>query len=223
MTQSKPPALATWMLEHLLWGGRNEALAGDLLEEFQRRRSVAWYWRQVTGAILASFSNELRADWVMVWTILFTTVWAYSLYSISIFGWPVPMGVLSRLDHYLTAHGYYGTFIWYLASDVFLYAIPFLLRVVAPLGIYLVGARNMNRRAFLRGLCAAILLTAALVMLPFQPVLDFLSTHGLAYYWVQLWKVYEVAVMRQFIPLIAAMWVAQSRKKEIARPAIIAS
>ncbi len=41
MNASKPPALATWMLEHLLWGGRNEALAGDLLEEFQRRGSSA--------------------------------------------------------------------------------------------------------------------------------------------------------------------------------------
>ncbi|HET9178455.1 MAG TPA: hypothetical protein VFQ24_08880 [Terriglobia bacterium] len=222
MTESKPPALASWMLDHLLCGGSNEALAGDLHEEFQRRRSVAWYWRQVIGAILASFANEVRADWVMVWTILFTTVWAYSLYAIPILAWPVPTGVLSRLDHYLTAHGYYGTFVWYLVSDVFLYAMPFLLRVVAPLGIYLVGARRMNVRAFTRGLCAAVLLAAVLAMAPFQPVLDFLSVHGLAYYWVQLWKLYEVTVMRQLIPLIAAMWVAQSGKK-IVQPGVIAS
>ena len=97
MTESKPPALASWMLDHLLWGGRNEALAGDLLEEFQRRCSVAWYWRQVIGAILASFSNELRADWVMVWTILFAIVWAYSLYAIPVVAWPVPMTALFRL------------------------------------------------------------------------------------------------------------------------------
>ncbi len=223
MTQFKPPALASWILDHLLWGGRNEALAGDLLEEFQQRRSVTWYWRQVIGAIFASFSNELRADWVMVWTILFTAVWAYSLYSISIFGWPVPMGVLSRLDHNLTAHGYYGTFIWYLASDVFLYAIPFLLHVVAPLGIYLAGARNLNLRAFARGVCAAVVAVLCLRIIPFQPALDYLSMHGLAMYWAQLWKWYAVMVMDQFIPLLAAMWLAQPRKKKIAQPATIAS
>ncbi|HEV2246272.1 MAG TPA: hypothetical protein VGW37_06435 [Terriglobia bacterium] len=222
MTQSKPPALASWMLSHLMWGGRNEALAGDLLEEFQRRRSVAWYWRQVISAIFASFANELRADWVMVWTILFTTVWAYSLYAIPIIAWPVPISLVYRLDHYLTAHGYYGTFIWYLASDVFLYAIPFLLRVVAPLGIYLAGARRMNIRAFISGVCAAVLLAAVLAMLPFQPVLDFLSLHGLAMYWAQLWKWYEVMVMYQFIPLIAAMWIAQARRRSTP-PRVIAT
>lgn len=220
MTQSKPPALASWMLDHLMWGGRNEALAGDLLEEFQRRRSPAWYWRQVVGAVFASFANELRADWVMVWTILFTTVWAYSLYAIPIIAWPVPMSLVSRLDHYLTAQGYYGTFIWYLASDVFLYAIPFLLRVVVPLGIYLAGARNLNLRAFARGLCAAVLLAAVLAMLPFQPILDFLSMHGLAMYWAQLWKWYEVMVMYEFVPLLAAMWAAQYGRDR-ALPAVI--
>lgn len=35
-----PPTTATWMLEHLLLGKRNEALEGDLFEEFQRRRSA---------------------------------------------------------------------------------------------------------------------------------------------------------------------------------------
>jgi len=83
MRSSKPTALATWMLEHLLLGDRNEALAGDLLEEFQRRRSVVWYWRQVLGPILVSLSNELRAEWVTVCTIVFAAVCAYGLYVLS--------------------------------------------------------------------------------------------------------------------------------------------
>jgi hypothetical protein len=211
MKPPKPPALATWMLEHLLWGGRNEALAGDLLEEFQRRRSVAWYWRQVFGAILASFSNEVRADWVMVWTIVFTTGWVYCLYAIPIVALPMPMSVSLRLSQYLAAHGYYGTPIWHLFGYVVRYAIPFLFQVVAPLGIYLAGARNMNFRAFTRGLCAAVLLAAALGVVPFQPVLDFLSMHGFAMYWTQLWKWYEVSI--RFVPLLAAMWAAQAGGK----------
>lgn len=35
MRRIEPPATATWLLEHFTPGERNEALAGDLLEEFQ--------------------------------------------------------------------------------------------------------------------------------------------------------------------------------------------
>ena len=43
MKSIKSVALATWMLEHLAFGSDNEALCGDLLEEFQLGRSAAWY------------------------------------------------------------------------------------------------------------------------------------------------------------------------------------
>ncbi|TAM81536.1 MAG: hypothetical protein EPN47_12340 [Acidobacteria bacterium] len=222
MTKSKPPALAAWMLEHMQWGGKNEALAGDLLEEFQRRRSASWYWRQVIGAIFASLSNEVRADWTMVWTVLFTVVWAYSLYAIPVLAWPVPMTILFRLDHYLVAHGYYGTPVFHIIGYGFRYVMPFLFHVAAPLGIFLAGAGNLNLRAFTHGLCAAVVATLCLRVIPFQPVLDYLSMHGLAMYWTQLWKWYEVMVMYQFIPLIVAIWAARSRRK-IAQPRIVAS
>jgi hypothetical protein len=75
MTPSKPPALATWMLDHFVLGGDNEALAGDLLEEFKHCRSTGWYWRQVFAAILVGFSKELRCQWqaagfALIWTIV---------------------------------------------------------------------------------------------------------------------------------------------------------
>ena len=211
MTQLKPPALASWMLRHLVLGDQTEALEGDLLEEFQRRGSVAWYWRQVFGAIFASFTNEVRADWVMVWTVLFTLAWTYCLYAIPIVGWPVPMPILFRLNHFLEAHGYYGTFIWYASGRLFMHGIPFLFHVAAPLGIYLLAARNFRLRTFTMGLCAAVLVSIVLVPVPFQPALDFLSMHGLAMYWVQLWKWFEVVT--RILPLLAAIWVAQAGRK----------
>jgi len=78
MTVPAPPALATWLLHRMVPGENNEALAGDLLEEFHRRGSVAWYWRQVLGAMVAGFSKQLRAGWPatehgMVWTFGFVT------------------------------------------------------------------------------------------------------------------------------------------------------
>ena len=50
MTDKQPPALATWIVKRA--AGRNEALVGDLLEEFHRGRSAVWYWRQALTAVV---------------------------------------------------------------------------------------------------------------------------------------------------------------------------
>ena len=55
MTGKRPPVLATWILKHVARG--NEALIGDLLEEHRRRRSAAWYWRQVVTAVVVGRSR----------------------------------------------------------------------------------------------------------------------------------------------------------------------
>jgi hypothetical protein len=56
MTDTRPPALATWLLKHAARG--NDALVGDLFEEHRRRRSVAWYWSQVLTAVVVNRSRE---------------------------------------------------------------------------------------------------------------------------------------------------------------------
>lgn len=65
MKSSQPPALATWLIEHLIPGSRNEALAGDLLEQFGQGRSALWYWRQVLVAILVGL-NFAGSSWPQV-------------------------------------------------------------------------------------------------------------------------------------------------------------
>jgi hypothetical protein len=66
MRPNDPPAIATWMLEHLTRGRKNEALVGDLLEEFRRGRSATWYWRQVLVAVAVGFTEEIRAQWLTI-------------------------------------------------------------------------------------------------------------------------------------------------------------
>jgi hypothetical protein len=61
MHRREPSPLATWMLEHLTSGERDEALAGDLLEEYRSGRSDGWYWRQVLVACVVSWSRSLAA------------------------------------------------------------------------------------------------------------------------------------------------------------------
>jgi hypothetical protein len=204
MKQLKPPPLANWMLDHLLWGGSNEALAGDLLEEFQRRRSALWYWRQVAGAIFASFANELRADWVMVWTILFTGVWVFGLYSYFSFlgAMDTPISGTMHLAEFIAAHGYDGDGI----RSAVLIIVPFFSQVVLPLTIYLAVARKLNLRAFIRGLCAALVATFALGILPIELAVSFLLFHGLAMYGMQLFTWFVVFITAA--PLLAAMGAA---------------
>ena len=60
MKPAKPPALATWLLEHARFSTTDSVIAGDLLEEFNRGRSAAWYWRQVLVAIVVGCTSEVR-------------------------------------------------------------------------------------------------------------------------------------------------------------------
>ena len=60
MRYGTPPSLAAWMLEHLMPGEANDALAGDLAEEYSAGRTASWYWRQVLSAITIRGLRELR-------------------------------------------------------------------------------------------------------------------------------------------------------------------
>jgi hypothetical protein len=61
------------MIEHLSFGVKNEALAGDLVEEIQLGRSAAWLWRQVSITIAIGASKAVREVAV---PILFAATWS---------------------------------------------------------------------------------------------------------------------------------------------------
>jgi hypothetical protein len=63
------------MLEHLTSGDRDEALGGDLLEQFRGGRSDGWYWRQVLAACAVSWIKSLRTRgsllvFALIWSML---------------------------------------------------------------------------------------------------------------------------------------------------------
>lgn len=75
MRRREPPPLAMWMLRHLTAGDRDEALAGDLLEEFHAGRSKTWFWRQVTTAVLLQsifslFRRRVVLVFAIAWSLL---------------------------------------------------------------------------------------------------------------------------------------------------------
>jgi hypothetical protein len=57
MTSARPPWLAVALLQRL---GADPALVGDLLEQFEHRRSRLWFWRQVFGALPVLVSGRAR-------------------------------------------------------------------------------------------------------------------------------------------------------------------
>ncbi len=59
MSVRQPPRLAIRLMD---WTGpHDEALLGDLLEEYRSGRSSWWYWRQTLMAIVVGTASEVRA------------------------------------------------------------------------------------------------------------------------------------------------------------------
>jgi hypothetical protein len=61
MIPSNAPRAATWLLKHFGCSPKNDSLTGDLIEQYQDRRSRSWFWGQVVVAIMTEFLSELRA------------------------------------------------------------------------------------------------------------------------------------------------------------------
>ena len=62
MTSMNPPRLAAWLLRRFSAGPHAEAIAGDLLEQYQSIRSPLWYWRQVLSAVIADMAGSVMAN-----------------------------------------------------------------------------------------------------------------------------------------------------------------
>jgi hypothetical protein len=206
MTPSQPPAVASWMLRHLVLGDRTEALEGDLLEEFQRRRSSAWYWRQVAGAILG-FSNLLRMCWVMVWTAAFAAAWIYG------------SNTVAGLTHHSLLEIIYST--RWMPPPLAAFFLTFFIYVTPPPLLFLALTHRLSLRAFAVGLGAGFL---ALGLLSSQHAelawpMNYVFAHGRpgqphAHLWMRLYGIMQAAP-----PLLAAIWAASLCKKKTGPPA----
>lgn len=113
MEPRNPPRLAAALLE---WFGlaRDEAFAGDLVEEFHNGRTAGWFWRQTLTAVSATMWKIARRDDVsplilgyLVIPILvafFHTPGKFLLVTGFLLG-------LAGLAHFLQQKGYWGELI----------------------------------------------------------------------------------------------------------------
>lgn len=85
MTSIHPPRTATWLLRRFSSGPHAEAIAGDLLEQYQSIRSPFWYWRQVLSAVIADVSGSvmrhkartagaLAGGWIVYFALSFPAI-----------------------------------------------------------------------------------------------------------------------------------------------------
>jgi hypothetical protein len=151
MRCTEPPSLATWLLEHLMPGDRNDALAGDLLEEFRNGRSTRWYWRQVLAAIAIDGGGEVlnhrtvllfAAIWSMLapaWLLTVTAFEQHFSLNARILQLDFPWSTLCDLGLILAAN---LLFIW---AGILLYLIP-----------HLWFTRNLRVRPLAQGILASI-------------------------------------------------------------------
>lgn len=81
MSAPRPPRAATWLMNRLAPGERNESLVGDLVEEYQRRRSLAWYWKQVLVAIVVGAARDVRVHTLLALRAIVTGFGALGFFS----------------------------------------------------------------------------------------------------------------------------------------------
>jgi uncharacterized membrane protein YidH (DUF202 family) len=167
---TQPPATAIWLLEHAIPGQPNEALAGDLLEEFRNGRTSGWYWSQVLVAVALGWLREslARAD-----VIAFAALWSIAgpswfVYTDKIQNDAVIMhALLSRLAFPWSMLGYFG---WGLAlSMALIWAGIVVYHLLRFLATGSVGSFRLKRNALL-STCVYIALTVVIVtMTTFLP------------------------------------------------------
>ena len=193
MRSSKPPAIATWLLEHLIPGGRTEELAGDLLEQFNQGRSAAWYWRQALVAVFVSCSNEMSILWTAVgftgvWCVALSQLWSRRGWTNTVispgmrFAWPVSQ-------------------LYIVACVTAIYALP----LPVALYMYLRAMKSFSLRRFSRGVFAGLL--ALSLGLSLGLMLSMFLPHAWTrwpswYYGVG----YVVASFPLFFALLFSMW-----------------
>jgi hypothetical protein len=88
------------MLKHFGSGSDNDALLGDLDEQYAEKNSALWYWRQTLGAIVVSFFKEIWGHkWIAGRGLL--TGWAVWMIFLTMIPLHVPMG-------FFFSHRYFG-------------------------------------------------------------------------------------------------------------------
>jgi hypothetical protein len=176
MNRADPPHIATRMLEHLTLGAYNDALAGDLLEQFRSGRSdrtSAWYWRQVFVAIAVGCFREILNNRNLM---LFAILW--SMVS------PAWIVITANAAVYTRAYGlmWHMDWPWSSICAIALSLAMSLAFIWSGMALYLIPrmtvTRSFNTRRLARSLFQALPMFVTISAVPFALSLMFTPGHG---------------------------------------------
>ena len=71
MRASQPPRVATWLLKHFGCSPNNEAVLGDLVEQYRQRQSRIWFWKQVLIALASGFYEDALSNKLLMLRAIF--------------------------------------------------------------------------------------------------------------------------------------------------------
>ena len=163
-------AVAAWIVEHVSVAQHPEALSGDLLEQVQGGRPLAWLWREVAFAVAIGVGRRARAGLL---PLTFSAAWS-TLYPL----WSVvgERRLLAAIPHDFLLEGaalsWPGSTLWELANGI----VPAIAFIWLGLLVYLVSRRKDLREvsgiAILGGFSSSltVLLLATVALL--YPVPD---------------------------------------------------
>jgi hypothetical protein len=215
MTPMRPPSLATWMLNHLIPGPRNEALAGDLLEEFSAGRPATWYWRQTLAVFALACSRQLLNNRGV---LLFTALW-----STFVPAWLLGLAALENRVHLNQRFNQFD-WPWSILSDWGLLLASNLLFIWTGIALYrlphLWADRNLRFRVLAREILASVpilsALWATLIVFPKTFVLDNADPLALPVdSWMHSQRLVGLLVrLPFFLTLLCTLWGAANRSAD---------
>lgn len=172
MRRNEPPALATWLLEHLRPEARDQELSRSLATEFYSGRSEAWYWRQVLFIRTAAWMNWLRRhvvllSLVLLWSML-VPVWTAFLDQTE--NNSQVLGRIWRMDWPFSSAAAFS--VWLASSFIYLWA-GLLLYIVVQTKLQW----NLNLKTVLRSFILRVPLLLPIYFITFV-VLNLLSYPG---------------------------------------------
>lgn len=211
MRKTSPPFLATWMLHRLTPAPRNEALTGDLLEEFATGRPAAWYWRQILAVIAIAFSRQIISNRAVM---LFTALWSTLVPS-----WLLAIAAIEQRFN-LNQRFFQMDWPWCVVCDWGLLLAANLAFIWTGIALYLVPqlwtARNLRLRPLARGVFASLPsifgVWAALVVLPKGFILSQTQTLTQSPNSVPSLHIAAIIVrLPFFLTILCALWGAAAR------------
>jgi hypothetical protein len=186
--------LAVWALDHLVPGGSDPGLTGDVLEELAEGRSTRWLWGQVGLALLSGFERKLQCCWP---ALLFALVWSLSAPALEL---------IQRQNEAFEARLWEMTWPWSTVCDLGYslgMALVFLWTGLAIcVALYSMTTWRFDGRRLLRGIWLSVPVFAA--ALAAATLLVSLTPHS----WINIEQMTYVRLIRQpvFIPYDAACW-----------------